>query len=88
MGLPIDVAKTLLIRLRCALRFGKIPRGGKRSGITPPSDETETPQPQGEHMNTTAKKIVAAITIAAFSFMGTAAPAHAAKVEQRTLWCC
>lgn len=39
-------------------------------------------------MNTTAKKIVAAITIAAFSFMGTAAPAHAAKVEQRTLWCC
>jgi hypothetical protein len=39
-------------------------------------------------MNTTAKKLVAAVTIAAFGLVGAAAPAHAAKVEQRTLWCC
>lgn len=39
-------------------------------------------------MNTTTKKIVAALSIAAFTFLGTAGPADAAKVEQRTLWCC
>lgn len=39
-------------------------------------------------MNTTAKKLVAAVTIATFAFVGTAVPAHAAKQESRTLWCC
>ncbi len=39
-------------------------------------------------MNSTAKKIVAAVTVAAFTLLGTTAPADAARSELRTVWCC
>jgi hypothetical protein len=39
-------------------------------------------------MNATAKKLVVAVAVAAFTLLGAAAPADAAKVEARTIWCC
>jgi hypothetical protein len=39
-------------------------------------------------MNTTAKKLVAAIAVAGFALLGTAVPAQAANAPARTVWCC
>lgn len=40
-------------------------------------------------MNSNAKKLIAALTIAAFTLLGTGIPAEAApKQPQRNIWCC
>jgi hypothetical protein len=41
-------------------------------------------------MNSTAKKLIAAVAVAAFATLGTAVPAQAAAPQQaqRTVWCC
>ena len=39
-------------------------------------------------MNNTAKKLIAAVAVAAFAALGTAVPAQAAPQQQRTVWCC
>lgn len=41
-------------------------------------------------MNGISKKLVAAVTVAAFGILGVAAPVHAAGSTQqsRTVWCC
>lgn len=41
-------------------------------------------------MNSTAKKLIAAVAVAAFATLGTAVPAQAAPSHQiqRTIWCC
>jgi hypothetical protein len=37
----------------------------------------------------TTKKVVAAVTVALFALLGTAAPAEAGgRDSQRTIWCC
>lgn len=47
-----------------------------------------TRAPQEIDMNSTAKKLVVAAAVAAFTLLGVAAPADAAKVENKTIWCC
>jgi hypothetical protein len=41
-------------------------------------------------MNSTAKKLIAAVAVAAFATLGTAVPAQAAAPQQamRNIWCC
>ena len=39
-------------------------------------------------MNATAKKFAAAVAVATLVVLGFAAPAEAAKQEQKTVWCC
>jgi len=39
-------------------------------------------------MNATAKKLVVTVAVATITLLGFAAPAEAAKVEQKTVWCC
>jgi len=39
-------------------------------------------------MNATAKKLVVAAAVATLTFLGATAPASAAKVEAKTVWCC
>jgi hypothetical protein len=39
-------------------------------------------------MNITVKKLAAAVAVTAIALLGTAAPASAARVEARTVWCC
>ena len=39
-------------------------------------------------MSSTAKKLVVTVAVAAFTLLGAAAPADAAKQSERTIWCC
>jgi len=40
-------------------------------------------------MNKTAKSLITAVVVAAFTFAGVAAPAGAApKMDRGTVWCC
>jgi hypothetical protein len=59
----------------------------QRSGAAIPQNHL-TRAPQEIDMNTTAKKLVVAVAVAAFTLLGAAAPADAAKSEARTIWCC
>ena len=46
------------------------------------------PNTQEIDMNATAKKLVVAVAVAAFTVLGVAAPASAARVQYKTVWCC
>jgi hypothetical protein len=66
------------------------PARRQRSGLLlPPASADIRPPFLEDTMNSTAKKLIAAIAVAAFATLGSAVPAQAAAHQSaRTIWCC
>jgi hypothetical protein len=85
-GLPTGLDTVLHQSPRWSLNFGKIhPDAALGCSITPTRIDPNT---QEIDMNLTIKKLVVAVAVTAFTVLGVAAPASAARVQYKTVWCC